>query len=130
MHEKTSNTLLFTGSIAAMTGVTLGAFGAHGLKNIVSAELLGTFETAVRYQLYHALGLIAAGLTCRACPPEHTNRFRMVGWLFGTGILLFCGSLYLLVLLDLPWLGAITPLGGVAFIAGWFMFALSVRKTG
>ena len=130
MQEKTPNILLFTGSIAAMTGVTLGAFGAHGLKNIVSAELLGTFETAVRYQMYHAFGLIAAGLACRTYPPEHAYRFSRVGWLFGTGMILFCGSLYVLVLLDIPWLGAITPFGGIAFIAGWFMFALSIRKTG
>lgn len=128
MDERISNGLLFTGSIAAMLGVALGAFGAHGLRNIVSPEGLATFETAVRYQMYHAFGLIAAGLACRVGSSGSSREFKVVGWLFGVGIILFSGSLYLLVLLNLPWLGAITPLGGITFIAAWFVLAMRFRK--
>jgi uncharacterized membrane protein YgdD (TMEM256/DUF423 family) len=128
MGERISNGLLFAGSIAAMLGVAIGAFGAHGLRNIVSPEHLATFETAVRYQMYHSFGLIVAGLACRVGSSDSSRKFKVVGWLFGVGILLFSGSLYLLVLLNLPWLGAITPLGGVAFIAAWALFAMTFRK--
>jgi len=128
MSERLSNGLLFAGSIVAMLGVALGAFGAHGLRNIVSSEHLATFETAVRYQMYHAFGLIAAGLACRADSSGGLSKFKIIGWLFGVGILLFSGSLYLLVLLNLPWLGAITPLGGVTFIAAWLVLAMTFRK--
>jgi uncharacterized membrane protein YgdD (TMEM256/DUF423 family) len=128
MQENTSRVLLLSGSIAAAIGVALGAFAAHGLKNIVSPEHLVTFETAVRYQMYHAFGLIATGLTGRAGFPGGSSKFKVVGWLFGVGILLFCGSLYLLVLLNIPWLGAITPFGGIAFIAAWLVLAMTFRK--
>lgn len=129
MHERISKVLLFTGCIAAMLGVAFGAFGAHGLKGVVSPEHLATFESAVRYQMYHAFGLIVAGIACRVGSSGSSREFRVVGWLFGVGILLFSGSLYLLVLLNLPWLGAVTPLGGVAFIAAWLMLAMTFRKT-
>lgn len=128
MGERISNGLLFAGSIAAMLGVALGAFGAHGLRNIVSPEHLATFETAVRYQMYHAFGLIAAGLACRISPSGSVGMFRTAGWLFGIGILLFCGSLYFLVIFALPWLGVITPFGGIAFIGGWAALAICFWK--
>jgi uncharacterized membrane protein YgdD (TMEM256/DUF423 family) len=128
MNERVSKGLLFAGSIAAMLGVAIGAFGAHGLKNIVSAEYLATFETAVRYQMYHAFGLIVAGLACRVGSSGSWHEFKVVGWLFAVGIMLFSGSLYLLVIFDLPWIGTITPLGGIAFIAAWLMLAMTFRR--
>ena len=99
------------GSAFALTGVAAGAFGAHGLKNVLDAEALGVFETAVRYQMYHALGLVVLA----ALPGD----YRWSGWLFVAGILIFSGSLYLLALTGTRWLGAITPIGGVCFLAGW-----------
>ena len=130
MQERTSRLLLIAGSLTAGLGVLLGAFGAHGLKSMVSPELLSTYETAVRYQMYHAFGLLASGLGARLYPSEFSGMFRTAGWLFGIGMMLFCGSLYLLVLLNIPWLGAITPLGGLAFIAGWLTLALLFGKKG
>ena len=128
MHEQVSKALLLYGSIAAAVGVALGAWGTHGLKTMASAEHVATFETAVRYQMYHAFALIAAGLSCQAYQTTSPNMFKTVGWLWGAGILLFCGSLYLLVLLNISWLGMVTPLGGLAFIAGWTAFAATVAR--
>ncbi len=128
MNVAVSRALLFWGAMAAASGVVLGAFGAHSLRGILSPEVLGTFETAVRYQMYHSFGLVAAGLACRMYPPGSLKIFRLVGFLFGSGVLLFSGSLYLLVLTNTPWLGAVTPLGGLSFIAGWLMLALAFWK--
>lgn len=119
----TAKWLLFWGAIAAGSGVALGAFGAHGLRGTVSADMLGIYETGVRYQMYHAFGLIAAGFACAMASDQALNRFKLVGFLFGIGVLLFSGSLYALVLTNATWLGAITPLGGLSFIAGWAVFA-------
>ncbi len=107
------------GALLAGIGVMAGAFGAHALENIVSPDRLDTFETAARYQMYHAIALFVLGLK----DPD-LLRAKWVGYLFLLGILLFSGSLYLLVLTDTSWLGAITPLGGVAFIAGWLLLAM------
>ncbi len=107
------------GALLAGIGVMAGAFGAHALENIVSPDRLDTFETAARYQMYHAIALFVLGLKDPDLP-----RAKWVGYLFLLGILLFSGSLYLLVLTDTSWLGAITPLGGVAFIAGWLLLAM------
>jgi uncharacterized membrane protein YgdD (TMEM256/DUF423 family) len=106
--------------IVGALGVALGAFGAHGLKGVVSdPALLVTWETAARYHLIHALalGLVAA----------HPGQPKLAGGLFIIGMLLFSGSLYLLVLSEQRWLGAITPLGGLALIAGWLALAFSAR---
>lgn len=104
--------------VAGATGVMLGAFGAHGLKNIVTdPHLIEVWETAARYHMYHAL---AIGL-CAA----HPGRPRAPVALFTGGIAVFSGSLYLLALTDMRWLGAITPIGGLAFIAGWVALALA-----
>ncbi len=112
------------GAILAAIGVTLGAFGAHALQARLTADRLGTFETGVRYQMYHSIGLLAAGL---AIGHWSTSSWPIIaGWLFLAGIILFSGSLYLLVFTDRRWLGAITPLGGIAFIAGWICLALTV----
>ena len=104
------------GALFGFLAVALGAFGAHGLEGRLSPADLATFETAVRYQMYHALALVFLGYRTAARP---VFRGRMAGWAFTLGILFFSGSLYLLVLTGQRWLGAVTPLGGVAFLVGW-----------
>lgn len=108
--------LLF-GAIAAGLAVAAGAFGAHALEGRVPAGRLAVFETAVRYQMYHALALLFVGWAGRTL--EAGTLLAGAGGCFAAGILIFSGSLYLLVLTDTGWLGAITPVGGVAFLAGW-----------
>lgn len=113
---------LFFGLGAALAGlaVLLGAFGAHGLRGSLSTEDLSTFEIGVRYQMYHALGLIAVAW---ALTRWESAAIVASGWLFVTGIVIFSGSLYALVLTQQRWLGAITPIGGVAFLTGWGLLA-------
>jgi uncharacterized membrane protein YgdD (TMEM256/DUF423 family) len=111
---------LAVGAVAAAAGVALGAFGAHGLASRVGADRLQVFETAVRYQIYHAFGLVVVAWARTRWPGRWTAA---AGWLFLAGIVVFSGSLYLLVLTGARWLGAITPLGGVSFIAGWLALA-------
>jgi uncharacterized membrane protein YgdD (TMEM256/DUF423 family) len=108
------------GAIAAGVAVILGAFGAHGLKSRVDPELLVVFETGVRYQMYHALALLAVGLARVHWP---TAVISLAGWFFLAGILIFSGSLYLMTATGERWLGAITPIGGLAFIIGWVLLA-------
>jgi uncharacterized membrane protein YgdD (TMEM256/DUF423 family) len=104
------------GAAFAFLGVGLGAFGVHGLRSVLDAEALQTFETGARYQMYHALGLVLlAALSPRLAEGPAT----WTGWLFTAGILLFSGSLYLLAVTGTRWLGAITPLGGLCLLAGW-----------
>jgi uncharacterized membrane protein YgdD (TMEM256/DUF423 family) len=106
------------GSLMALVGVAAGAFGAHGLKSHASAERMEIFEVAVRYQMYHAIALVLAGILDA----------QQAGWCFSGGILLFSGSLYLLVLTEQRWLGAVTPLGGVLFLLGWLLLAIQAKK--
>jgi len=113
------------GAIAAGLGVILGAFGAHGLKSRVSADLLVIFETGVRYHMYHALALLAVGL---AAARWNSGWFNVAGWLFVAGIAIFSGSLYAMTFTGALWLGAITPLGGLAFILGWAALALGALR--
>jgi uncharacterized membrane protein YgdD (TMEM256/DUF423 family) len=116
------STFLLLGSLAGFLGVGLGAFGAHGLKTRLSAEMLAVFETGVRYQMYHALALLVVSAAV-----GHLGSARLLvsaGWLFVAGIVLFSGSLYVLALTGITTLGAITPLGGLAFLAGWACLAL------
>ena len=108
------------GSILAGIAVGLGAFGAHGLRGILSPEDLVTFETGVRYQMYHALALLGVAW---AVTQWETVLLEWTGGLFVLGILVFSGSLYILVLTGQRWLGAVTPLGGLAFILGWILLA-------
>ncbi len=116
-------TFLLIGAVAGALGVGLGAFGAHGLRGRLTPEMLGVFETGVRYHLYHALALVA---TASLMGRVNGRLLAAAGWCFTAGIVLFSGSLYLLALTGVTILGAITPLGGVAFIAGWICLAYSV----
>lgn len=114
-----------TGAVLAALGVAAGAFGAHALRGRLTPDLLNVFETGVRYQLIHALGLLAVAWATTRWPGRATN---MAGWLLLAGIVLFSGSLYALSMSGVRALGAITPLGGVAFIAGWIALAWAVWR--
>ena len=118
--------LFFTlGSLSAFIAVALGAFGAHALKTRLDADLLAVYETAVRYQMAHALALLAVGWACTRWPGRVLNAS---GWLFVAGTLLFSGSLVALSLTGLRWIGAITPLGGVAWLVAWLCLAWSAWR--
>jgi uncharacterized membrane protein YgdD (TMEM256/DUF423 family) len=114
---------LAVGSLFAGIAVAAGAFGAHGLEGRVSPDRLETFRTAVTYQMYHALALLVVGW---AAAQGWGGAIEWAGYCFLAGILVFSGSLYVLVLTDTGWLGAITPLGGAAFLAGWGLLAWGV----
>jgi len=113
-------------SILGGLAVALGAFGAHALKARLPANLLETFETGVRYHFYHALALGLVIVAIQLWPK--TNLPVIAGWLFVAGVVIFSGSLYLLAFTGIRWLGAITPIGGVAFIAGWACLALAAWR--
>ncbi|MBI1942296.1 MAG: DUF423 domain-containing protein [Betaproteobacteria bacterium] len=118
--------LFFTlGSLSAFAGVALGAFAAHGLKSRLGPELLATFETGVRYQMYHAFALLAVGWAQARWPGSILTAS---GWLFVAGTLLFSGSLYALSLTGARWLGAVAPVGGLALLAGWLCLAWGAWK--
>ena len=110
------NLFFALGSSLSLLGVVFGAFGAHALRSKLTPEMLETFEVAVRYQMYHGLGMIAAAWAAS----QWQNHLTVTsGWCFFAGILIFSGSLYILSLTGIRWLGAITPIGGLAFIVGW-----------
>lgn len=111
------------GGVLALIGVAGGAFGAHALRGRLSADMLAIFETAVRYQMYHALGLIAVALLSARSP---SGALTASGWLFAIGTVIFSGSLYLLTLTGARWWGAVTPIGGACFLAGWGCFVWAV----
>lgn len=113
------------GALSAGFGVAAGAFGAHGLKGRLSPDMLAVFEVGVRYQMYHAFALIVAAWVLSKWD---SALFIAGGWCFVVGTLLFSGSLYLLSISGVKWLGAITPLGGLAFLAGWACLALGAWK--
>ncbi|MEF8792402.1 DUF423 domain-containing protein [Thiohalorhabdus sp.] len=117
---------LVLGALVAALGVGLGAFGAHGLKERLSADMLAVFETGVRYHLVHALGLIAVALT--AFHLGETGWFKGAGWVMVVGLVIFPGTLYALALGGPRWLGAVTPLGGTAFIVAWVLLAVAVLR--
>jgi uncharacterized membrane protein YgdD (TMEM256/DUF423 family) len=108
------------GSLSAFIAVALGAFAAHALKSRLDATMLVTFETGVRYEMYHALALLVVAWASSRWPGTAVNA---AGWLFVAGTVLFSGSLYALSLTGTRWLGTITPFGGVAFLAGWLCLA-------
>lgn len=113
------------GSLLMLVGVALGAFGAHGLKDVLTPEGKQTYQTAVFYHLIHGLGLLAVGWLAVLKPTEPL--LRNAGWAFVIGIILFSGSLYLLSVTGIKKLGIITPFGGFAFLIGWLFLALSTR---
>jgi uncharacterized membrane protein YgdD (TMEM256/DUF423 family) len=112
------------GALNAFLSVAAGAFGAHALKQRLTPEMLAVFETGARYQMYHALGLILIGLLAANGRPSE-----LPGWLMLAGIILFSGSLYALALSGVRVLGAITPLGGLCFLAAWAALALQQLKS-
>lgn len=113
------------GSISAFLAVILGAFAAHGLRTKLSPEMFNIFEVGVRYHMYHALALLAVAWASTRWPGGSVTA---AGWLFLAGTIIFSGSLYLLSLTGLRWLGAITPVGGLAFLLGWLLLAWRVSQ--
>jgi uncharacterized membrane protein YgdD (TMEM256/DUF423 family) len=114
-------------AILAGLAVMLGAFGAHGLKSKLSPEMMAVFQTAVQYHMWHALGLGIAALAALHWP--QLNGLRWAGWLMVVGVMLFSGSLYALALTSIKSFGAITPMGGLALILAWIVFAVSIWKS-
>ncbi|TLS36734.1 DUF423 domain-containing protein [Pseudalkalibacillus caeni] len=117
---------LILGSLNACVAVALGAFGAHGLEGKLSEKMLSTYETGVKYHMYHSLGLI--GIALIADRLGNSGLINWAGWLMFIGIILFSGSLYVLSNTGIKILGAITPLGGVAFLAAWILVAVAAFK--
>jgi uncharacterized membrane protein YgdD (TMEM256/DUF423 family) len=123
----TADRLFFAlGALSAFIGVGAGAFGAHALKARLTPDLLTVFEVAVRYQMYHALALLACAWAVGKWPGTLTTA---AGWLFVAGTVVFSGSLYALALTGTRSLGAVTPIGGLAFLAGWACLAAAVLKS-
>ncbi len=120
-----ANRILIVGAFMAMIGVAAGAFGAHGLRPILSEKMMSVFETAVRYQLVHALAMLIAGLSALAL--KH-RVFVRAGWSFFLGMLIFSGSLFIMSVADIRVLGMLTPLGGLAFLIGWGFLAWGYWK--
>lgn len=117
---------VFFGSINALLAVALGAYGAHGLKARVSPSMVTIYETGFDYHIIHSIGLILVGIVSRWIP--HRRLLMGVGILLCAGILFFSGSLYVLSVTEITWLGAITPLGGLCFLAGWLVLGVAVLK--
>jgi uncharacterized membrane protein YgdD (TMEM256/DUF423 family) len=124
--SNSSRHFIFLGAINGFLAVAFGAFAAHALKNLLSTGLLEVFQTGVEYQAMHALALLAVGLLGR---DGRSRVLKLAGWAFATGILLFSGSLYILAMTDIRWLGAITPFGGTAFLLGWGALAWHAARS-
>ena len=123
----TARLILQLAALLGAVGVGIGAFGAHGLRKMLEATgRFDTFETAVRYQFYHTLALLAVGVLLHARP--ELRLLSTTAWLWLGGILVFSGSLYALCFTGITWLGAVTPLGGLLFIAGWITLLLAASK--
>lgn len=123
--EASSRRLIMIGCVVAGVGVAAGAFGAHMLKTILEPPMLAAYDTATRYQMYHAFGMVLVGMAVRI---YEDRRLAMAGWLFATGMVLFCGSLYGIALAGLKWLGPITPVGGLTLIIGWGLLGWRVWR--
>ncbi len=117
---------ILLGSCSGVLAVAFGAFGAHALKGRLDDYALGVFETAVQYHFYHTFALLAVGIIALSQP--QSVMLKSSGWLFLIGLLIFSGSLYLISLTGIRWLGAVTPLGGLAFIGGWACLAAAAWK--
>lgn len=124
--NNTARLFLSIGAANALLAVTLGAFGAHALRNRLDESLLKIYQTGNEYHFYHALGLLVIGIVANLVPVD--GWIKSSGWMMFAGILLFCGSLYLLSILNLRWLGAITPVGGLLFILSWASLCVAVIK--
>ncbi|MCM3744234.1 DUF423 domain-containing protein [Sporosarcina luteola] len=121
---------IIAGAVNAAIAVALGAFGAHALKERLSERYLAIWETAVQYQMFHAIGLIAVGILMSTSLFGPSTALSWAGYLLLAGVIIFSGSLYILSLSGIGILGAITPIGGVAFIAGWIMLIIAAVKFG
>ena len=117
---------IFLGAVNGFLAVGLGAFGAHGLKGKLSTDLLAVYHTGVQYHTTHALALVAVGIAAHWWPDS--PYLKAAGWSLLAGIVLFSGSLYLLSITGTRWLGAITPLGGMAFLIAWVLFAIAALR--
>lgn len=122
--DSSNRTFLVTGALLMALSVMAGAFGAHLLRDTLSAREFDVYQTAVTYQIYHSIGLLLVG-TIRI-RMQYSSLLKWSGRLMATGIVIFSGSLYLLALTDTGWLGAITPLGGLCFIASWILLAVAL----
>ena len=122
----TTRTLLLTGVVSGFIMVCLGAFGAHVLKEILSPQMLGVWQKAVSYQGTHSFAILICGI----CAMQMSNKpaFILSGWLFTIGIVCFSGSLYLIALSGQKLLGLLTPIGGIAFLAGWITLGIGFAK--
>lgn len=120
-----TRTFTFIAAILGGISVACGAFASHALREKLSERSVSIFETATRYQMYHALALLLVALLLSRAEPQQPTLLITTGWLFVVGIIIFSGSLYALSLTDMKVLGAITPLGGAAFIAGWGALAIA-----
>jgi uncharacterized membrane protein YgdD (TMEM256/DUF423 family) len=120
-----SRRFLGLGAVLAGCGVAAGAFGAHALKEILDAPMLLVFETATRYLMYHAFGLCIVSWAIDRYPRQGLEKS---GWFFILGMVLFSGSLYVVSLAGIRWMGAVTPIGGLAFLIGWILLAWGVWR--
>jgi len=119
--------MMVIAAIFGLLAVLIGAFGAHGLKQRLTPELMTTYQTAVQYHFYHTFALLAVGVLLHV--GIDNSAMRVSGYAFIAGIIIFSGSLYVLAITDLRWLGAITPIGGAAFIVGWAAMFLGVIRS-
>jgi uncharacterized membrane protein YgdD (TMEM256/DUF423 family) len=124
--EPVARLFLALGSINAALAVIFGAFGAHALRARLSPDMLAVYHTSSQYHFYHALGMLLIGAI--ATHFQNDGALQLSGYLMLAGIILFCGSLYLLAITGITWLGAVTPLGGLAFIAAWIVLAVAVLR--
>ena len=119
-----NRTFWMLGCAFGLLAVAAGAFGAHALRARLGPDMLAVWETGARYQMYHALALLAVAMAAGRWPG---GGWTLAGWLFTAGVVVFSGSLYLLAFTGVRWLGAITPIGGLCFLGGWIALALAAR---
>lgn len=121
-----AKTFLAVAAVSGLLAVMIGAFGAHGLKGRLTEELLAVYQTGVQYHFYHTMALLVVGLLLLHYPLQ--SMLNWSGWFFVSGLLLFSGSLYVLALSGVKWLGAVTPVGGLCFLLGWLVLALAIYR--
>lgn len=128
--NKLTRFYLCSGAFFSLLSVVIGAFGAHALKPLISAKMMAVYNTAVQYQMFHALALLILGVLLHTLVSTdlQAKRFRLAGKLFLVGLVLFCGSLYLLAITSVKILGAITPFGGLAFILAWLVLFYALYR--